>query len=195
MAVGAVAVAGRGPEALVMLERVVAAGVPARFTALPGTDPRRGLEAAVGEAIARGRLDGEIGPALLAGVSFDDATLPLEECDLVVEAERAGLHDKVRWLRILEARMAPGAVLAACSGTLPVRRVANRLERPAQFLAFELPEAPPRFALIHATPKTAPGATEALRHFLRSLGLTPSDAPMAGPAMARPAAAWTRGHG
>jgi 3-hydroxyacyl-CoA dehydrogenase len=187
MAVGVVAVVGRGSLALKLLERVVSSDYPVLVHDPAEPDPEARwawLEGDLDRAVASGLLTDDQRQRMRREVVVDPRELCLGECDLVLEAEAAILHDKHRLLSGLQGGMSPGATLVACSSTLPVDRFAPRLPFPEQFLAaaIPLPITDPWRVTLRTTERTAPGVVAAAGYFFQALGAQADEVQVAEPA-------------
>lgn len=125
--------------------------------------------------VHKGKLTEEERDAILARIHYTTELAQLDGCDLVIESAVEELEPKARLLQRIESELTTGAILASNTSSLPLDALADRLQRPAQFLALHFFNPVPAMKLVElsATERTAPGCVEAARRFVESLGKAP----------------------
>ncbi len=86
------------------------------------------------QRVAKGRMDAAQQAALLDRITATDRLADLAGCELVIEAVFEHRELKAQVTREAEALLAPGAILASNTSTLPITGLAQASSRPAQFI-------------------------------------------------------------
>lgn len=104
-------------------------------------------------------------------VSYDD----LAGCDLVIEAATESLELKLRILREVEKRLAPGALLASNTSSISITTMAAALSRPDAFVGLHFFNPVPMMALVEIVSgmQTSDATRQAATAFANRLGKTP----------------------
>ena len=115
-------------------------------------------EKRVQRAASSGMLGGAGASRSLAALRFTTTWDDLRGCDLVIETVTEDFDTKVEVLRRAEATIAPQAVLASNTSSLPITRLAEHLQDPARFcgLHFFHPVQLTSAVEIITAPRTAP---------------------------------------
>ena len=104
-------------------------------------------------------------------LSYDN----LAGCDLVIEAATESLELKLRILREVEKRLAPGAILASNTSSISITTMAAALSRPEAFVGLHFFNPVPMMALVEVV--SGMQTSDATRHagtaFANRLGKTP----------------------
>ena len=104
-------------------------------------------------------------------LSYDN----LAGCDLVIEAATESLELKLRILREVEKRLAPGAILASNTSSISITTMAAALARPDAFVGLHFFNPVPMMALVEVV--SGMQTSDATRHagtaFANRLGKTP----------------------
>ena len=96
-----------------------------------GKDYARGL---VDKGISRKKIDAAKGEALLARITPTDDNAALAGCDLVIEAVFESPDLKKKIFGEIESIVAPDALLASNTSTLPITDLATGVKRPRDFI-------------------------------------------------------------
>lgn len=109
--------------------------------------------------------------SLRTGIHADD----FGDCELVIEAVPEILDLKLGALQSIERALAAEAVLASNTSSIPISKLAETLERPAQFLGLHFFNPVPASTLIEIVVHDAlgEGVAEEANGWVRALGKTP----------------------
>ncbi|MFA5891025.1 MAG: 3-hydroxybutyryl-CoA dehydrogenase [Actinomycetota bacterium] len=132
---------------------------------------RRSLD----RAALRGRISAEDRDAALARVHGTSQYEDLSGCDIVIEAIPEHLHLKQEAFRALDQLLAPEAILATSTSSLPVIEMAVSSGRPARTVGLRFFNPAPVMGLVELvkTVLTDDDALAEARAFAESLGKTP----------------------
>ena len=178
MSIERVAVIGCGQMGRGIVEVCASAGlsvVAVKATVGDLGKVRAKLEKSLDRRVAKGKLTTDERDAILARIELAGTIDVVAEVDLVIESALEDFEIKAKLLRDLEDRMSKGAILASNTSSLPLVKLAERVERPEQLLALHFfnPAAVMKLVELGVTEKTAPGATETARAFCQQIGKVP----------------------
>ena len=142
--------------------------------AMAASDARERIEGSVAKSIERGATDANLDEVVQRlAVEIDYATL--SDCELVVEAVFEDFDVKLDALATAEAQIGPDAVLASNTSSISLASLAEKLERPAQFLGLHFFNPVPASTLIEVViaPQTDASIAEAAPKWVEALGKTP----------------------
>ncbi|MFI6875368.1 3-hydroxyacyl-CoA dehydrogenase NAD-binding domain-containing protein [Streptomyces sp. NPDC050400] len=132
-------------------------------------------ERILAKAVARGRIGQEKADAILARILPTADPQDLAGCDLVIEAvfEDLGLKQKV--FAEIQGIVAPDAVLASNTSTLPITSLAEGVERPADFIGLHFFSPVDRMPLLEiiAGERTGEATVAKAVDIARQIGKTP----------------------
>jgi 3-hydroxyacyl-CoA dehydrogenase/enoyl-CoA hydratase/3-hydroxybutyryl-CoA epimerase len=136
---------------------------------------RQYSQALLDKAVTKGRTTPGQRDALLARITPTVKFEDLAGCDLVVEAVFEDREIKADVTRRTEALLAPDAVFASNTSTLPITSLAQASVRPAQFIGLHFFSPVDKMPLVEIiTGKATEDATLALAFdFVRQIGKTP----------------------
>jgi len=136
---------------------------------------RAGLEKSLGKQVEKGRLSEEERDVTLARVTTTDQIADLADCDLVIESVVEDLAVKRALFAELDEVVAPGAILATNTSTLPVVEMAVATGRPESVVGVHFFNPAPMMALVEiVAPLTASEETvEAVTEFATGCGKSP----------------------
>ena len=142
MGSGIVEVAARGGAAVVFVE---------------GTEDlvkggRARIEASLGKAVDRGKIEAGERDAVLQRVSGATALSALAGADLVIEAATEDLESKLAIFRELDGVTKPDIVLASNTSSIPIVELALATSRPDRVVGMHFFNPPPVMALIELIP-------------------------------------------
>jgi 3-hydroxybutyryl-CoA dehydrogenase len=126
------------------------------------------VEASVGRAVERGKLDAAAADASLARVSYVCGLEALAGVDLVIEAASEDPHAKAEIFHRLGEITRPEVILASNTSSIPIRDLAAASGRPDRVIGMHFFNPPPVMALLELTP--AAGTSEATFAFARAFG-------------------------
>ncbi|MEM1415057.1 MAG: 3-hydroxyacyl-CoA dehydrogenase family protein [Myxococcota bacterium] len=177
MSIETIVVVGCGQMGLGIAEACASHGKTVRLIkATPGTTEKAEarVQKSLGKRLQKGKIDQAEHDAILGRISFH-TDLVVEDVDLVIESALEHMETKVSLLRRLEARMAPGAILASNTSSLPLLELAEAMERPAQFLALHFfnPAQVMKLVEVGVTESTAPGVIETCKQLCAAIEKTP----------------------
>ena len=133
------------------------------------------IDKALEGQVAKGRMTAEAKASTLANLveikSYDEAA----EASLVIEAIVELVEPKRQLFREMEKRIAPDAVLATNTSSLPVTEIAAGCERPARVAGLHFFNPPPLMRLVEVIGglRTDPKLVETLTRFVRRIGKHP----------------------
>ncbi|GHH92129.1 3-hydroxyacyl-CoA dehydrogenase NAD-binding domain-containing protein [Streptomyces capillispiralis] len=132
-------------------------------------------ERLVEKAVSRGRLGREKGDELLARIVPTDDPAALDGCDLVIEAVFEDPALKQRVFAQIEDVVAPDAVLASNTSTLPITGLAEGIARPEDFIGLHFFSPVDRMPLLEiiAGEKTSRHTVAKAVDIARQIGKTP----------------------
>jgi 3-hydroxybutyryl-CoA dehydrogenase len=132
-----------------------------------------GARAGIAKLESKGRLDAAGADAARARLcALPDLASAVAGADLVIEA----IPERLDWKRELYARveplLAPSALLASNTSSLPIRQLALDLARPERFLGLHFFNPVPLMRLLEIVvgPRTAPAAVDTARALASRLG-------------------------
>jgi 3-hydroxybutyryl-CoA dehydrogenase len=136
---------------------------------------RERIGRSLGRAVERGRLEQQEADAILARISGTTNFDGLAGCDLVFEAVPEHLDLKKEVFARLDQILAPEAVLATNTSSLPVIDMAVATSRPERVIGFHFfnPAQIMKLVELVHTVATDAGVVEAARDFARGLGKVP----------------------
>ncbi|MFW5920964.1 MAG: 3-hydroxyacyl-CoA dehydrogenase family protein [Polyangiales bacterium] len=174
MSVESVAVVGCGRMGTGVAEAVASVGIPVVAVKATGGDlskVRDAIARSLERRVQKGKLDPAERDAIRGRIEVSGDLGRVEGCDLVIESGLEELTPKTHLLQQIEQRMSPGAILATNTSSLPLETLADRLQRPDQFLALHFfnPAQAMKLVELAATELTAPGVVEAAHSFCQAI--------------------------
>lgn len=132
-------------------------------------------ERLVAGQVERGRLSREDGDALLARITPTADAQALADIDTVVEAVFESVELKQDVFRQIQAVVAPDALLATNTSTLPITTLAEEISRPSDFIGMHFFSPVDRMPLIEIIvgERTSDATLARAFDFARQLGKTP----------------------
>lgn len=134
---------------------------------------RERIEASIDQSIARGFAGDPL--TLRQNLTVATDITAFGACRLVIEAVPEVLDLKLTALRNIEQQLPDDAIIATNTSSIPLARLAEALDRPAQFLGLHFFNPVPASSLIeivlHA--ETRPDLGETARGWVSALGKTP----------------------
>ena len=136
---------------------------------------REALERSLDRAVARGKVSPEERTQVLGRISLSLNLDALSRCDVIVESIIEELEPKLRLFVDLERRVAPNAVLASNTSSLPLLDIAQALKVPSRFLGlhFFSPAQIMKLVELSPTDRTYPAAVESALELIAIMGKTP----------------------
>ena len=143
------------------------ANAPARDTA------RVRMQTALNARITAGKLTPEARDATLANLTLTEDLATLKPCTLIIEAIIERLDAKQTLFAQVQS-IAPTAILATNTSSIPVRDIASALKTPANLLALHFFNPPTAMKLVELAPHsgTAPKAIKTARQITEAAGKT-----------------------
>ncbi len=128
--------------------------------------------------LEKGRMDADAVTACKRRLVAASALQDLAGCDLVIEAVVERLDVKKSLFAQLEGIVAPGAVLATNTSSLPVTAIAAGLQRPERFAGYHFFNPVPLMKVVEVVAglKTDPDVCQGLAAYAREMGHTPVQA-------------------
>ena len=116
---------------------------------------RIGIDKSLGKLFEKGKIE-EHPPAILSRIKTTTQMSDMSACDLVIEAVNEDESLKRSIFKELDAVLAPHAILASNTSSLPITRLAAATKRPAQFIGMHFMNPVPVMGLVeiirgHAT--------------------------------------------
>ncbi len=107
---------------------------------------RANIAALVGKRVSQGKLSREDGEKVLERVSVTATTADLKECDLIIEAVFEDRELKANVTRETDEVIGEDAIFGSNTSTLPITSLAERSERPSNFVGIHF------FSPVHKMP-------------------------------------------
>lgn len=133
---------------------------------------KAGIEAALAKLVGRGKMDIADAEAAIARITPIADYAPMADAELIIEA--ATEKEAIKQAIFGEASkvLAPGAIMASNTSSIPITRMANFSPDPARFIGLHFFNPVPVMGLIEIIPGLATSAetTARTRAFAESLG-------------------------
>ncbi len=177
-AVRRIGVVGTGTMATGIVEVAAKAGFDVVFRAR-GEDKvatvRRALETALDKAVQRGKTTEDERSAALARIAGTTSLDDLAGCDLVVEAVVEDIEVKRTLFGALDDVLAPGAILATTTSSLPVIECGAATRRPEDVVGLHFFNPAPVMKLVEVVPtvRTSADTVAVARAWCAALGKHP----------------------
>lgn len=171
MAIERVGVVGAGAMGSGIVEVVATSGVDVvvRDISPEAVEAGRGrVAASLGKAVDRGKLDAGDRDATVARIAWTSELADLAGCDLVIEAAVENLELKRTIFAELETVLAPDAIMATNTSSIPVVDIAMATARPERVLGVHFFNPAPVMKLVEliATERTDDEVTAVVRAFV-----------------------------
>jgi len=142
----------------------------------------QGIEANLDRACLKGKLGAEDRNATIERIHGTSMLSDLAECDLVIEAATEDLETKLALFRSLDACIAPDAILASNTSSIPLTRLAGVTARPQRVIGMHFMNPVPLMKLVEIvralqTDDATYEATCALAARLGKVSITTEDRP------------------
>ena len=136
---------------------------------------RAAIAASVGRAVAAGKLPGAARARLLGRIRHTTQLEDLEAGDLVVEAVDEDPTVKGTLFRALDELMAPEAILASNTSSIPIAQIASWTRNPERVLGLHFFSPVPVMKLVEVVVglETAPHVVTRAEGFVRAIAKTP----------------------
>jgi 3-hydroxybutyryl-CoA dehydrogenase len=136
---------------------------------------RRQIAESLDRAVKKGKLTPEALDAALARLTMTQDLDALANCHVVIESIIEDFDVKRTLLTDLERRIAPSAVLASNTSSLPLGALADSLAAPGRFLGLHFFSPAPLMKLVEvaSTSRTTAAAVDEAQRFVEKLGKTP----------------------
>lgn len=151
----AIGIVGLGTMGLGIAQVYAQAGFPVVATDAhaPARDSARTRMAeTLNTRIAAGKLTEPDRDATLSRLTVADDVAALAPCQLIIEAIVEKLEAKQALFTTLEPLIAPGAILATNTSSLPIHAIAHSLKHPERVLALHFFNPPPAMKLVELAP-------------------------------------------
>ncbi len=133
---------------------------------------RAGIDRSLGKLVGKGKLEIADAEAALARITAIADYAPMAEVDLIIEAATEREEIKQGIFESAGKVMAPGAILASNTSSIPITRMANHAPDPARFIGLHFFNPVPVMQLIEVIPglATSSETTRAVVAFAERLG-------------------------
>ena len=133
---------------------------------------REAVDAALTRLVGRGKLEAAEAEAALARITPVADYTPMADADLVIEAATEKEEIKLGIFRKVGEVLAPDAILASNTSSIPITRMANAAPDPARFIGLHFFNPVPVMGLIEVIPglATSPDTVARTRAFAEALG-------------------------
>jgi 3-hydroxybutyryl-CoA dehydrogenase len=173
-----VGVVGCGTMGSGICEVCARAGYDVTFTEITREAVEAGHERigrSLGRAVERGKMDRAEADEILGRISSSTSNSDLADCDIVFEAVPEHLDLKKQVFAELDGILAPDALLATNTSSLPVIDMAVATRRPSKVIGFHFfnPAQVMKLVELVHTVATEEESLEAARAFAEGLGKTP----------------------
>lgn len=130
------------------------------------------IEASLGRLADRGKLDPAALDATIARLSPIDVLDQISEADFVIEAATEREEIKLDIFEAVGKHLAPEAIMATNTSSIPITRIGARSVDPARFIGMHFFNPVPLMNLIEVIPglATAPETVERAKTFAQGLG-------------------------
>ena len=102
--------------------------------------------------VSKGKISEAIRTAALDRISTGTGLALFSECDLVIEAVTENEEIKRQTLKSLGSHLKPEALIATCSSSIPITRLAARTDRPQKFIGMHFMNPVPPMQLVELIP-------------------------------------------
>ena len=170
-----IAVIGAGQMGTGIAQTVAANGMNVMLTDVDLPRAEAG-KVAIGKALAklmgRGKIEADKAETLLARITPVADYAPFAEADLIIEAATEREEIKNAIFAKAGKVLAPQAIMASNTSSIPITRMANHSPDPARFIGLHFFNPVPVMGLIEVIPglATASETTDAVTAFARGLG-------------------------
>jgi 3-hydroxybutyryl-CoA dehydrogenase len=132
--------------------------------------------------VSKGKISEAIRTAALDRISTGTGLALFSECDLVIEAVTENEEIKRQILKSLTPHLKPEALIATCSSSIPITRLAARTDRPQKFMGMHFMNPVPPIQLVElirgiATDDETFEAVQELTGKLGKIGVKAEDFP------------------
>jgi 3-hydroxybutyryl-CoA dehydrogenase len=136
---------------------------------------RASIEASVRRAVSRGKLSEDDASDLLGRLAWSTDLGDLQDADLVVEAIVEDPHAKGETFRRLDDVVAPEAILASNTSSIPIAQLASWTRRPGRVLGLHFFSPVPVMKLVEVVVAldTTPEVVDRTEAFARAIGKHP----------------------
>ncbi len=130
------------------------------------------IEQAVTKLVGRGKIEADAAEALLAKVTPIGEYAPMAEADLIIEAATEKEPIKQAIFESAGKVLAPSAIMASNTSSIPITRMANHSPDPERFIGLHFFNPVPVMGLIEVIPglATAQDTTDRITAFAEGLG-------------------------
>ncbi len=130
------------------------------------------IESAVTKLVGRGKIEADTAEALLAKVTPIGDYAPMSEADLIIEAATEKEQIKQAIFENAGKVLAPHAIMASNTSSIPITRMANHSPDPERFIGLHFFNPVPVMGLIEVIPglATAKDTTDRITDFAKGLG-------------------------
>jgi 3-hydroxybutyryl-CoA dehydrogenase len=170
-----VGIVGAGQMGSGIAECVAVAGM--RVTvhepdAAPLERSRERIAASLEKAVARGKLSRDAAADALGRITHTTDMSDLRDCDLAIEAVTEDEAIKTQVLRKLDDLLAPDAILASNTSSIPIATLAAATARPQQVVGLHFFSPVPVMAIVEIIPAlaTSPDVVLEIDAFARQIG-------------------------
>jgi len=146
-----IGVVGAGQMGSGIAQVAAQAGIEVLLHDASGPALARGLaaiESNLERSVQKEKLTGEQRNAVIARLRGATRLDDLASCDFVIEAATEDLEVKVALFRALDASLAPGAILATNTSSIPVTRLAGATARPERVIGLHFMNPVPVMKLV-----------------------------------------------
>ena len=173
-----IAIVGCGLMGCGIAEVAAAAGydvIAIKATAGDADAARVRIARSLDRAVQAGKLPAGTRDAVLGRIRATTDLGAARDAELVIECAVESAPAKLKLFAQLEAVIAPNAILATNTSSLPLNELARGLAHPERFLAMHFFSPVPAMKLVEiaATERTAPAVTDAVCALSKALGKTP----------------------
>ena len=130
------------------------------------------IEASVTKLVGRGKIEADQAEALLGRITPVGEYAPMESADLIIEAATEREEIKNTIFKRAGKVLAPDAIMASNTSSIPITRMANHSPDPARFIGLHFFNPVPVMGLIEVIPglATAAQTTDRVTAFAEGLG-------------------------
>lgn len=170
-----IAVIGAGQMGTGIAQTVAAHGMQVMLADIDLATAEAGkskIESAVTKLVGRGKIEADAAETLLSKVTPIGDYAPMADADLIIEAATEKEQIKQAIFENAGKVLAPGAIMASNTSSIPITRMANHSPDPERFIGLHFFNPVPVMGLIEVIPglATAKHTTDQITDFAKGLG-------------------------